>query len=133
MTHGLYSRHKNIALAIKLWELLVDVWWEEDSFCTFLHLDRTFFLRRTLCTIFSTFRELWYDAASACYVGYLTVSAMFYGVNTIRASCQATCTVKSSRDIHVLAQYDGAKRTCWLAVWSFEEEQKNYISRAHLA
>jgi hypothetical protein len=22
----LYSRHKNIALAIKLWELMVDVW-----------------------------------------------------------------------------------------------------------
>jgi len=68
MTHGLYSRHKNIALTVKLWELMVDVWWEEDSFCTFLHLDRTIFLRRTLCTIFSTFRELWYDAASACNV-----------------------------------------------------------------
>ena len=77
MTHGLYPRHKNIALTVKLWELMVDVWWEEDSFCTFLHLDRTFFLRRTLCTIFSTFRELWYDASSACDVGYLTVSAMF--------------------------------------------------------
>ena len=46
MTHGLYSRHKNIALAIKLWELMVDVWWEEDSFCTFLHLDRTFFFAK---------------------------------------------------------------------------------------
>ena len=57
----------------------------------------------------------------------------FYGVNTIRASCRATCTLKSSRDIHVLAQYDGAKQNCWLAVWSFEVEQKNYISGTHIA
>ena len=43
MTHGLYSRHKNMALAINLWELMVDVW---------VGIGLQLSLQNAICTIF---------------------------------------------------------------------------------
>ena len=55
----------------------------------------------------------------------------FYAVNAIRVSCRAACTVKYSRDIHVLTQYDGAKRTWWLAVFGALKRSKKITSPEH--
>ncbi len=43
MTHGLYSRRKNIALAVNLWELMVDVW---------VGIGLQLSLQNAICTIF---------------------------------------------------------------------------------
>ena len=51
----------------------------------------------------------------------------FYDLNAIRVSCRAARTVKSSRDIHVLTQYDGAKRTWWLAVFGALKRSKKLL------